>query len=117
MRHTSCRRPTPEPGQTSGDPLRHHGDNRPVSSRRVGRRGGGRRVAVTVQEVLVQQLGALPVIQEYMERLRLKERVDALAPVRSVAHLTNGEVVMALVANRLTHRGRCTTLSNGPSPG
>ena len=57
---------------------------------------------MTVQEVLVQQLGALPVIQGYMERLQLKERVDALAPVRSVAHLTNGEVVLALVANRLT---------------
>ena len=57
---------------------------------------------MTVQEVLVKQLGALPVIQEYLERLRLKERVDALAPVRSVAHLTNGEVVLALVANRLT---------------
>ena len=37
-----------------------------------------------------------------MDRLQLKERVDALAPVRPVAHLTNGEVVMALVANRLT---------------
>jgi transposase len=57
---------------------------------------------MTINEVVVKQLGALPVIQDYMERLRLKERVDALAPVRSVAHLTNGEVVMALVANRLT---------------
>jgi transposase len=57
---------------------------------------------VTVNEVVVKQLGALPVIREYRERLQLKERVDALAPVRSVAHLTNGEVVMALVANRLT---------------
>jgi len=57
---------------------------------------------MTVNEVLVKQLGALPVIREYMERLQLKDRVDALAPVRPVAHLTNGEVVMALVANRLT---------------
>ncbi len=57
---------------------------------------------MTVQEVLVKQLGALPVIQEYLDRLQLKERVDALAPVRSVAHLTNGEVALALVANRLT---------------
>ena len=53
-------------------------------------------------QVLVKRLGALPVIQEYMERLQLKERVDALAPVREVAHRTNGEVVQALVANRLT---------------
>ena len=55
-----------------------------------------------MQQVLVKQLGAVPVIQEYMDRLQLKERVDALAPVRPVAHLTNGEVVMALVANCLT---------------
>ena len=57
---------------------------------------------MAVQQVLVQQLGALTVIREYLDRLQLKERVDALAPVRSVAHLTNGEVVLALVANRLT---------------
>lgn len=57
---------------------------------------------MTVHQMLVKQLGALPAIQEYLERLRLKERVDAVAPVRAVARLTNGEVVMALVANRLT---------------
>jgi hypothetical protein len=57
---------------------------------------------MAVREVLVQQLGALPVIREYLDRLQLTERVDALASVRSVAHLTNGEVVLALVANRLT---------------
>jgi len=57
---------------------------------------------MTVQQVLVKQLGALPVIRAYLERLQLKERVDTVAPVREVAHLTNGEVVMALVANRLT---------------
>jgi hypothetical protein len=59
-------------------------------------------VAVTLHQVLVKRLGALPVIREYLERLHVKERVDALAPVREVAHLTNGEVVVALVANRLT---------------
>jgi hypothetical protein len=57
---------------------------------------------MTVQQILVKQLGALPVIRAYLERLQLKERVDAVAPVREVAHLTNGEVVVALVANRLT---------------
>jgi transposase len=57
---------------------------------------------MTIQQLLVKQLGALPVIREYLERLQLKERVDAMAPVREVAHLTNGEVVAALVANRLT---------------
>ncbi len=57
---------------------------------------------MTVQQILVKQLGALPAIREYLERLQLKERVDAVAPVREVAHLTNGDVVVALVANRLT---------------
>ena len=57
---------------------------------------------MTVDQILVKQLGALPVIREYLERLQLKERVDAVAPVRTMARLTNGEVVVALVANRLT---------------
>ncbi len=57
---------------------------------------------MTVRQLLIKRLGALPVIRAYLERLQLKECVDALAPVRDVAHLTNGEVVEALVANRLT---------------
>jgi transposase len=57
---------------------------------------------MTVRQLLIKRLGALPVIRTYLERLQLKERVDALAPVREVAHLTNGQVVEALVANRLT---------------
>ncbi|MBI3969925.1 MAG: DUF4277 domain-containing protein [Chloroflexi bacterium] len=57
---------------------------------------------MTVRALVVKRLGALPVIVDYLERLQVKERVDALAPVRGVAHLTNGEVVAALVANRLT---------------
>ncbi len=57
---------------------------------------------MTVRQLLIKRLGALPVIRAYLERLQLKECVDALAPVRDVAHLTNGQVVEALVANRLT---------------
>jgi hypothetical protein len=57
---------------------------------------------MTGDHVLVKQLGALPVIHEYLQRLGVRERVDMLAPVREVAHLTNGQVVEALVANRLT---------------
>ncbi len=57
---------------------------------------------MTVRQLLIKRLGALPVIHAYLERLQLKECVDALAPVRAVAHLTNGQVVAALVANRLT---------------
>jgi transposase len=57
---------------------------------------------VSLRQLLVKRLGALPVIREYVERLGLRQRVDALAPVREVAHRTNGEIVLALVANRLT---------------
>ncbi len=57
---------------------------------------------MTVRELVVKQLGALPVLRAYLERLGVRERVDALAPVRADAHLTNGDVVVALVANRLT---------------
>jgi hypothetical protein len=57
---------------------------------------------MTIHQILVKQLGALPAIRAYLERLQLKERIEAVAPVREVAHLTNGEVVVALVANRLT---------------
>jgi transposase len=57
---------------------------------------------MTVRQLLIKRLGALPVIRAYLERLQLKERVDALAPVREVAHLTHGQVVEALVVNRLT---------------
>jgi hypothetical protein len=77
--------------------------------------GGG---VMTVRRVPVKQLGALPAIRAYLERLQLRERVDAVAPdrapvrasvrapvrasVRAVAQLTNGDVVVASVANRLT---------------
>ena len=57
---------------------------------------------MSARQLLVKRLGALPVLRDYLERLGLRERVDALAPVREVAHLTNGAVVEALVANRLT---------------
>ena len=56
----------------------------------------------SLRELVVKRLGALPVIAAYLERLQLRERIDALAPVREGAHLTNGDVVVALVANRLT---------------
>ncbi len=54
------------------------------------------------QQVLVKRLGALPVIRDSPERLGLRERVDARAPVRAVAPLPHGAVGEALVAHRLT---------------
>src|SRR5919198_147570 len=60
------------------------------AARRAGPEGG---IAVELRQLLVKRLGALPVVREYLERLQVRERVDALVPVREVAHLTNGQVV------------------------
>src|SRR5437867_632376 len=47
-------------------------------------------------------LGALPVVAEFCRRLDLQGIVDRACPVREVARVTHGEVIEALVANRLT---------------
>jgi hypothetical protein len=47
-------------------------------------------------------LGALPVVASFCRRLDLRGIVDRACPVREVATLTHGQVICALVANRLT---------------
>ena len=47
-------------------------------------------------------LGSLPVVAAFCRRLGIAATIDALCPVREVAIATHGEVVEALVANRLT---------------
>jgi hypothetical protein len=47
-------------------------------------------------------LGALPVVAEFCRRLDLQGIVDRACPVRQVARVTHGQVIEALVANRLT---------------
>jgi transposase len=47
-------------------------------------------------------LGALPVIAEFGRRLDLAGIIDRACPVREVAHVTHGQVIEVLVANRLT---------------
>jgi hypothetical protein len=50
-----------------------------------------------------KMLGALPVVAEYCHRLDLAGIVDRACPIREdVAILTHGQVIEALVANRLT---------------
>jgi transposase len=50
-----------------------------------------------------KMLGALPVIAEYCDRLDLAAIIDRACPIRTdVAILTHGQVIEALVANRLT---------------
>nr|WSY48803.1 DUF4277 domain-containing protein [Streptomyces sp. NBC_00886] len=49
-----------------------------------------------------KRLGALPVAAEFLRRLDVAGIVDGLCPSASSAHLTHGQVIEALVANRLT---------------
>ena len=51
---------------------------------------------------LEKMLGALPVIAEYCHRLDLAGIIDRACPARDVAILSHGQVIEALVANRLT---------------
>lgn len=53
--------------------------------------------------LVVRTAGALPVVAKLAGRLGLVEAVDRFCPIRSVAEYTHGQVVLALVANRLTH--------------
>ena len=55
-----------------------------------------------VTQVVTKRLGALPVVAEFLHRLGVAESVDGLCPVRDLALATHGEVIEALVANRLT---------------
>src|SRR3954471_14769809 len=56
-----------------------------------------------VTSVVERRLGALPVAAEFLRRLDVAGTVDRLCPGRrDIAHLTHGQVIEALVANRLT---------------
>jgi transposase len=62
----------------------------------------GRRRARYVAASIEKQLGALPVIADYCRRLDLAGIIDRACPIRDLADLTHGQVIEALVANRLT---------------
>jgi Domain of unknown function (DUF4277) len=47
-------------------------------------------------------LGALPVVASFCQRLDLEGILDRACPVHDVATLPHGQVICALVANRLT---------------
>ncbi|MFE3496667.1 DUF4277 domain-containing protein [Streptomyces sp. NPDC059175] len=49
-----------------------------------------------------KRLGALPVAAEFLRRLDVAGVVDGLCPGGASAHLTHGQVMEAMVANRLT---------------
>lgn len=60
------------------------------------------RLRAVVTQVVTKRLGALPVVAEFLHRLGVAGIVDGLCPARDLALATHGEVVEALIANRLT---------------
>lgn len=51
---------------------------------------------------LIKLLGSLPLIAHFTRRLQIERIVDEHCPSRGNAQLTHGQVVLALLANRLT---------------
>ena len=47
-------------------------------------------------------LGSLPVAAEYSRRIGIAEIINGICPVRELAQLTHGQVIEALIANRLS---------------
>lgn len=70
-----------------------------------------------VTQVVTKRLGALPVVAEFLHRLRVAETVDGLCPVRHPAPATHGEVIEALAADRLTSPGLWSVRRTGHGPG
>ncbi|MET7767050.1 IS1634 family transposase, partial [Streptomyces sp. NPDC005393] len=59
-------------------------------------------MSVELAPVVERRLGALPASAEFLRRLDVAGIIDELCPVRDVAHLTHGQVIEVLVANRLS---------------
>src|SRR5258708_34397352 len=49
-----------------------------------------------------QTLGALPVVAAFCRKLDIAGIIDRAAPVRPIARASHGQVIEALIANRLT---------------
>jgi transposase len=67
--------------------------------RRVARRP---RAQIAAVDRLEKQLGSLPVIADFSRRLDIAGIIDRVCPMRDVGALSHGQVVEALIANRLT---------------
>jgi hypothetical protein len=80
------------------------GDCFVVGMSREPRRGrSGPRAQIAVVEVLEKRLGSLPVIADFSRRLDIAGIIDRVCPMRDVALVSHGQVIEALIANRLTH--------------
>jgi transposase len=49
-----------------------------------------------------RMLGSLPLIADYARRLQIERIINQQCPTRGNAHLTHGQVALAIIANRLT---------------
>src|ERR1035437_4854851 len=64
-----------------------------------------------------REVGALLLVEHYLPRLGLVELIDAAAPMRGKSLLTHGEVISALVANRLSAPAPLYDVAGGGGPG
>jgi transposase len=55
-----------------------------------------------IRRRLVRMLGSLPLIADFAQRLSIRSIIDRHCPSRANAHLTHGQVALAILANRLT---------------
>src|SRR5437899_12889131 len=75
----------------------------------MGVSGAPRRSAVRPRAELVEvavlerRLGSLPVIADFSRRLDIAGIIDRACPMRDLALVSHGQVIEALIANRLTH--------------
>lgn len=59
-------------------------------------------VAVYGPPSLDKALGSLPVVASFLDQLNVAAIIDGLCPVRDVALATHGQIIEAMIANRLT---------------
>jgi hypothetical protein len=60
------------------------------------------RAQIAVVDVLEKRLGSLPVIADFSRRLDIAGIIDHACPMRDIALASHGQVIEALIANRLT---------------
>src|SRR6266705_3288820 len=60
------------------------------------------RARIAVVDVLEKRLGSLPVIADFSRRLDIAGIIDRACPMRDIALVSHGQVIEALIANRLT---------------
>src|SRR5438445_2610103 len=61
------------------------------------------RARIAVVDVLEKRWGSLPVIADFSRRLDIAGIIDRACPMRDLALVRDGQVIEALIANRLTH--------------